>query len=431
MTAKKIIIAGAGPGGLLLAHRLVRRPGYEIHIIERRSDPQKDKNLDSQRTFPIALHPRGLNALPDNVKSKLSNLGVWCVGTCLHSEGKKPRVIPKDQPTLSVDRNQIALTLLETLYTVERAPNSTLSISFDSALQHVDLESNSIVVLNEIDKTENILTFDHLVAADGGKSKVRNELVRSNKIQCDQKEIPDDYRTIHLSRTTADGSTQMDGDKVHGWMFRKEDIKVIGAPIHDGLLSGAFIFPKGKDPFVDLKTAQDVMDYFENLSPESMAPLITPELAQGLLDRPTSTLLSVRCNTLHVDNQVLLLGDAAHAVSASAGQGCNSTLQDVQIFCDILDQYDDDWAKSLPAYTTERLPDAHAVSDLSDYCTPRTAWMKVEWILRTILRKALPSFIAKWMRPLPMELLLDTSLSYREVLKETQWWIDRVKNTLE
>lgn len=81
-------------------------------------------------------------------------------------------------------------------------------------------------------------------------------------------------------------------------------------------------------------------------------------------------------------------------------------------------------------YTDERIDDIHAVSDLSDYSTPRTKWMKIEWIVRTILKKILPVWISSiFLKPLPMELLMETSLPYREVLCQTQWWIDRVKST--
>ena len=64
---------------------------------------------------------------------------------------------------------------------------------------------------------------------------------------------------------------------------------------------------------------------------------------------------------------ILLIGDAAHAVSPSIGQGCNAALQDVQVFTQVLAQYQDDWAQALPAFTSQRLPDVHALRELSDY----------------------------------------------------------------
>jgi kynurenine 3-monooxygenase len=59
---QKIIIIGAGPAGLLLAHYLLDRGDYRIEIYERRPDPRAVKQLN-QRTFPIALQTRGMNAV--------------------------------------------------------------------------------------------------------------------------------------------------------------------------------------------------------------------------------------------------------------------------------------------------------------------------------------------------------------------------------
>jgi kynurenine 3-monooxygenase len=296
----------------------------------------------------------------------------------------------------------------------------------------MDMEKKCITVTkeNNNNKTSTTIPFDHLVAADGGYSKIRQLLVKLGKLQCQQKDIPDDYRQIFISRTSPDGSVRLDSDKLHGWMLDGGKIRIITAPIHEGCVSGAIIFDKGQDPFETMESFQDVQNYFQRVSPTSIARLLTDEQAEQLLASPTSTLVSVRCDCLHVRN-VLLLGDAAHAVSASAGQGCNSALQDVQVFGGLLDQYQDDWDRALPAYTTERLADAHAVSELSDYASPRTKWMRVEWILRSILKKLLPKWLSKWMRPLPMEVLAETSLSYTEVLEQTRWWIDRVKRTQE
>jgi len=161
--------------------------------------------------------------------------------------------------------------------------------------------------------------------------------------------------------------------------------------------------------------------------------LITLQEATDLLQRPTASLVSVKCDRLHSDDgHVVLLGDSAHALSPSLGQGCNAALQDVQIFVQLLDLYQDDWTKVLPAYSNERLVDAHAVTELSDYSTPRSKWMKLEWVLRQILRSLFPLWLSTLLlRPLPMDLLLDekANLSYSQVLEESKWWLKRVKKT--
>lgn len=42
----------------------------------------------------------------------------------------------------------------------------------------------------------------------------------------------------------------------------------------------------------------------------------------------------VQCSALHVPQGLILIGDAAHAVTPVGGQGCNSALED----CEVLDQ---------------------------------------------------------------------------------------------
>jgi kynurenine 3-monooxygenase len=75
---EKIVIIGAGPAGLLLAHYLLARGGYQVAIYERRPDPRLIAS-HSQRTFPISLQTRGLSAIRalPGLETKLARQGVW------------------------------------------------------------------------------------------------------------------------------------------------------------------------------------------------------------------------------------------------------------------------------------------------------------------------------------------------------------------
>jgi len=370
--------------------------------------------------------------------------------TTLKKHRQKKYVYPK-KPTLSVDRNEIALILLTELEKrnkdMDRATalTTTVQFLFSTSLQKVDTENSKIDVITSNNSSSSSssssnksysISFDHLVAADGARSKIRQQLAESvpGPFQFFEADLPDDYRTIYLKRESQDKTIKLMDDKVHVWM--KDDIKIITAPIHDGCVSGAFVFPKEKDPFKTvMKSPVDVIKFFQSNFPASAAKLLSNEEAENILARPTSKLSSIRCNRLHVDNpvSVVLLGDAAHAVSASLGQGCNSALQDVLVFGGLLDQYNDDWTKILPAYTQQRLPDAHAISELSDYGMARSKWMKTEWLFRVIMKKMLPGWLHTLIgfRPMPMELLTDTNLSYTAVLGKAKWWIDRVKKSAD
>jgi len=59
---QNVVIIGAGPAGLLLAHYLLRRGKYHVEIYERRPDPRLvDASKD---TFPISLQERGRRGEP-------------------------------------------------------------------------------------------------------------------------------------------------------------------------------------------------------------------------------------------------------------------------------------------------------------------------------------------------------------------------------
>jgi kynurenine 3-monooxygenase len=422
-------------------------------VIEQRPD-FRTYSVEQSRTFPIAIQNRGWNALPGVIQTTLSSQGVWTDGVCLHnSKTGDARVIPRENNNLSIDRNRVTLTLLEALFMSndDNLTTHTLSLQFDTTVESIDFQKHEIQVVSE--DTSRSIGYDYLVAADGGKSTIRRTLVEKGCLKCETKEIPSDYRTLHLLRQAPPvvekptpkpsffrrlwnwlfhrkglPALQLDPNKIHGWRFANND-KCIGCPIHPGLVSCAYIFDKGQDPFVDFATPDDVLAYFRKISPGSLGRLVTQAEGKALLHRPTSTLMSVRCQALHHSaSRVLLLGDAAHAVSASAGQGANSALQDVQIFCQVLQDTKHDWNTALPLYTDARLPDAHAVSEISDYTSPCNKWLQMEFVLRLIGRKVLP----KWMLcPMPMELLNDTTKSYTEVLQQTQWWVDKVRRAMK
>jgi kynurenine 3-monooxygenase len=57
---EKVVIVGAGPAGLLLAHALQQRGRYAIELYERRPDP-REAPPSQERTFPISLQIRGFD----------------------------------------------------------------------------------------------------------------------------------------------------------------------------------------------------------------------------------------------------------------------------------------------------------------------------------------------------------------------------------
>ena len=226
-----------------------------------------------------------------------------------------------------------------------------------------------------------------------------------------------------------------DPDRVHGWMLGDKTCLMV--PNKFGTASGVFIYPREDDPFedMDVDSPHEVQAYFERISPKpyGLSKFIGPDEALDMISRPYNYASTARVDRLHARDCVLFLGDSAHAVSASVGQACNAALQDVAKFDEVLTETNDHWHRSLLKFTERRLKDILALHELSDYSlpNPKDKWIQTEFIFRAITRKVLPTFISKYMSPMPNELLSTTNLSYSEILEQTEWWTEKVKRSMQ
>ncbi|MBW4462687.1 MAG: FAD-dependent monooxygenase [Nodosilinea sp. WJT8-NPBG4] len=420
-----IVIVGAGPAGLLLAHYLLRR-GYRVQIYDRRPDPRQIAP-DQQRSFPISLQHRGRRALQNipGLEEAIAEYSVMCRGTYVHRKSKA-RCIPRKHPILTVDRNRLVLVLLEQL--VARYPEPTqLSLTFDCPCQGVDSQAQT-VSFQAADGQSFSVNYDRLIGADGAKSCVRAALVAEHGLNCQQAFVPDAYKSIFLARTNRSQGVELAPDFIHACNIGG-DARILLAPQPGDQMHGAFIFSAKNSPFGRLKTKADVLDYFATQLP-TFRPLLSEAEAEALLQRPTARLTTLTCDRFHQGDRILILGDAAHAVSPSIGQGCNSALQDVEWVNQLLDQYQDDWSQVLPQFSQQRVIEAHALRDLSDYSFPRSKALVLEFFLRLTVGRKLHQWFPQRFSPFVFDLVLDTDLNYSEVLRLSEGWINKVKRSM-
>ncbi|MGH8309446.1 MAG: FAD-dependent oxidoreductase, partial [Steroidobacteraceae bacterium] len=79
---------------------------------------------------------------------------------------------------------------------------------------------------------------------------------------------------------------------------------------------------------------------------------------------PQGELGTIYASSWHVRGEVLLLGDAAHAIVPFHGQGMNAAFEDCVLFDELLDQLDD-WATLFAEFERVRRPDAEAIAAMA------------------------------------------------------------------
>ncbi|TAE52938.1 MAG: FAD-dependent monooxygenase [Nostocales cyanobacterium] len=425
---KKVAIIGAGPGGLTLAHYLLRREHkYQIDIYEHRSDP-RNIPLNQTRTFPMSLGDRGLKTLWQipGLEAEVKAISLETTGSILHQKNGKQRRLDRKKVFVSIDRNHLTLAILKNL--VKQYDQSRLNIYFDCQCQNINIANKTIKITQNLSEqpTEFTRNYDLLIGADGARSVVREAFSQTQDFQVQTNYVPSAYKSLYLPNPAEILDIKLEPGKVHAWRLNS-GISVLLVHQIDKTMNGVILFPYQNNPIAELKTAAQVQQFFQENFPE-VSKILPQSAAEEFAQRPISRVLTVRCNRYHIEDSVLLIGDAAHAVSPSIGQGCNSTLEDVRIFNEILDKNADDLKKSLPEYSSLRVADGHAVKDLSDYSFPTDKKLFAEFIIRNSVAKFLHPLFPKKFPPSILDAVFDDDISYSKILLQNQDWISKVKN---
>ncbi len=420
----KVLIVGSGPCGVLLCHYLLPRGNYKIDIYDRRSDP-RTISFSNYRAYPITLSERGLRALReiDGLEEVVKAQGVEITGTIFHIKNGKSKFVSKKKPLIGIDRTALVINLLEQL--TKKFDDSQLNIHFNSKCTQVDLKTKTVTFENETTE-ELIVNYDLLIGADGCGSVVRKHLLKTEGFKCQQNYVRSQYKTVFLPGPSEEGHNLKLGN-MHGW--RTEDrITMLAVPQRNKTVSGVVFFPHENNQVTSLSSTEDVRQFFSDNFPE-IGKSISDVEVEAFLKKPISKVSRVWCNRYHYGDSVLIMGDAAHAVSPFIGQGCNSALEDAVVLNKLLNDYSDNLVKVVPEFTKHRLADGQALLELSEYTFPLSKWLFFEYVLRMNFARMMNKVFPKYCSPFFFDMLSETTVPYSEILNSAQGWISKVKKS--
>jgi kynurenine 3-monooxygenase len=169
------------------------------------------------------------------------------------------------------------------------------------------------------------------------------------------------YKELEFPARAEDGFA-MEPRALHIWP--RGEFMLMGLPNPDGSFTGTLYLPhEGAHSFAELSDASAVRAFFDREFPDAVPVL--PSLTREFSEHPTGELGTVRCSPWYSRSGAALIGDAAHAVVPFFGQGMNAGFEDCTILAELLERFDGDWVRTLPAYDAARKPNADAIAEMA------------------------------------------------------------------
>ncbi|MEI9917185.1 MAG: NAD(P)/FAD-dependent oxidoreductase [Bacteroidota bacterium] len=326
---RSVTIVGAGLVGSLLAIYLAKR-NYKVTLLERRADMRKS-NADRGRSINLALSTRGLTALQEvGLAEVIRTNAIPMHGRMMHDVSEKLSFLPYGKEG-----------------------------QFINSISRADL---NILLLNEAEERGVQLIFNHkftdlndehdiLIGADGAYSAVRSALQVRGRFNFSQEYIEHGYKELHIP-----AGTNLEKNALHIWP--RESFMMIALPNPDGSFTGTLFL--SFDQFDSLGNAKK---FFHETFPDALK--LIPDFEHQWATNPVSSLVTMKCWPWSHGSNVLLIGDAAHAIVPFYGQGMNAGFEDCRILNQLLDKNKDDWDNTINEFEALRKPDTDAIATLA------------------------------------------------------------------
>lgn len=354
---KSISIIGAGLVGSLLAIYMARR-GYEVSVFESRPDGRRAPS-DSGRSINLAMSCRGITGLSEaGVMQELGKLMVPMRGRVIHeiAGGIKYQAFGRhaDEHINAVKREDLNNLLLD-----RAGEFPSVRWHFDTKLLELDAREKK-AYFERRDGSRFTHAYQRVIGADGAGSQVRESLQRQGLASASREFFSHGYKEIGIAGA---GQNEFAREDLHLWP--RPSSLLLGNPNLDGSVTGTLFLPlEGENSFSGLVHEEDVRTFFSRTFPDVYRA--QPSVAEDFIHHPTGRMSTLQCSPWYYEDQCLLVGDAAHGLIPFFGQGMNCGFEDCRILNELLDRYDDDWSKAMPAFYYSRRPDTDAVAEMSE-----------------------------------------------------------------
>jgi len=381
MHKQTIHIAGAGLAGTLLAILLVQK-GHTVKIYEKRPDPRK-AGVEGGRSINLALAYRGLYALQQaGLDDEVMPQVVMMRGRRVHNlDGSKHflRYGKDDSEVIwSVHRGRLNLAM------IDAAEAQGVHIQFNARIGDIDFENKSLRI-EHYDRSH-VEPYTLLIGADGAGSSVRYNLVQQGKVNERWESLGHHYKELEIA-PDHNQQFRMDGNSLHIWP--RGGFMCIALPNTEKTFTVTLFLPAEGDPGFDrIQEPVQARAFFEQYFPDALDAI--SDFDYDWRNNPQSPLSTLYLDSWHYRDDVVLLGDAAHAMVPFHGQGMNCAFEDCLALVEAIEG-ESDWKTAITRFESERMHNAEAIQAmaLENYIEMRDKVDDAQFLLQRALERDL------------------------------------------
>lgn len=336
MNSKKVLISGAGIGGLTVAYFL-KQKGFMPIVIEK-SDSLRDGG------YMIDFFSSGISVsekmdIIDELKKRD------------HGSNIVKQYDEKGKKTLSLNMagfraavsgrlfNFLRTDLADVLY--EKVKDQ-VEIRFSTSIKNITQDERNAKVIFEDGSEE---TFDLIIGADGLNSNVRQKVFNTAQIE-------KLYLGYYVCAVQHNVPLDIKKGEVISMLSPKRQIMTYDTG--NGVSNSLFIF---KIPMQKNLTTGEEIDVLRREFAEFVSPVseIIDEAAKKeslFFDQVTQ----IRMHGNWHNNRVVLLGDAAYCITLLSGQGASMAMTGAYVLAEKLGKFSNDYNKAFSEYENELRP---------------------------------------------------------------------------
>ncbi|WP_223670035.1 FAD-dependent oxidoreductase [Kangiella shandongensis] len=354
-----ITLIGAGLVGSLMSIYLGQR-GYRVNVYEKLPDI-RNTSIPAGRSINLALANRGIRALEQvGIIDKVNELLIPMKGRMLHDVAGKLTLQPygrkPEEVIYSVSRAGLVSLLRD-----EAEATGNVTFHFEQELTDISPDNKTVSIQNEKTNEEETLEYDILLGADGAGSQTRQTLERLGVDGFSSELLKHSYKELTIPAGDSKTPFQIEKEALHIWP--RGGYMLIALPNLDGSFTVTLFMPNEGPVSFDAFDSKEAVEAFFQEQFSDVLELI-PNLADDYFNNPTGILGTVRSKHWSYKD-ILLFGDASHAIVPFHGQGMNCGFEDCSELHRLLNKHSDDWSAVMPEFEAVRKENANAIADMA------------------------------------------------------------------